>query len=402
VRSRILVVLAVLLLSSALTTQEAQAMQATAATAATASTAGAAAVGAAAVAGTSTAPSTTTAEAVLAGMSLAQRVGQLFMMGSPVDRASGPTRRALRRYHVGSVILMGNSSAGRRTVATTVRGLQSTARPAAAGVGLLVAVDQEGGHVQRLTGPGFSDMPTALTQGRWRVHTLRTRARGWAVELRKAGVNLDLAPVADTVPVALSRSNQPIGRWQREFGHRPRRVARHAVAFLRGMRDAHVGTVAKHFPGLGRVRGNTDDTAVVVDRVTRRHDHYLMPFAATAGAGVPFMMMSLASYPRLDPASPAVFSRIVIQHVLRGDLGFEGVVVSDSMTAAAVARWSPAQRAVRFVAAGGDLVLVPEVAPVPEMYDAILARARRSPSFRDRVDEAALRVLRAKQPLGLL
>ena len=374
-RSRILVVLVALLLAPALSTPALPAAQA--------------------------APGRT-ADSVLADMSLAQRVGQLLMVGSPADHAAPATTRAIRRFHVGSVILMGDSSAGRRTVATTVRGLQGAAGPAAAGTRLLVAVDQEGGHVQHLTGPGFSEMPAALTQGRWSERKLRTHARTWGDELRRAGVNLDLAPVADTVPVALAHSNQPIGRWQRELGHRPGRVARHAVAIVRGMRDARVATAAKHFPGLGRVRGNTDDTATVVDRVTRRHDRYLAPFAATVRAGVPFVMMSLASYPRLDPTAPAVFSRTVIQDVLRGDLGFQGVVVSDSLTAAAVARWSPAQRAVRFVAAGGDLVLVTTAAPVHEMYDALLARARQSRAFRARVDEAALRVLRAKQARGLL
>jgi beta-N-acetylhexosaminidase len=374
VRSRILVLLAALVLLPAVTTQAPQA-----------------------------AATERTPESVLAQMTLAQRVGQLLMVGSPADHASTATRRAIRRYHVGSVILMGNSSAGRRAVAGVVGTLQSGTGPAStAGVGLLVAVDQEGGHVQHLTGPGFSDMPTALVQGRWSLHRLRTQARGWAVELRRAGVNLDLAPVADTVPVGSARSNLPIGRWQRELGHSPTRVASHAVAIVRGMRDARVATSAKHFPGLGRVHANTDDTATVVDDVTGRHDAYLTPFAATVKAGVPFVMMSLASYPRIDKTAPAVFSHTVITDVLRGDLGFNGVVVSDSLTAAAVQRWSPAQRAVRFVAAGGDLVLVTTAAPVHEMYDALLARAQKSASFRDRVDDAALRILRAKQAQGLL
>ena len=339
-----------------------------------------------------------TPEAVLARMTLAERVGQLLMVGSPADHPASSTRRAIRRYHVGSVILMGNTTAGRAAVAHTVRSLERSG----SGPRLLVATDQEGGSVQRLRGPGFIDIPSALSQGRWRVGTLRARARRWAGDLRDAGVNLDLAPVADTVPARLSRANQPIGRWHREFGHRPRRVATHAVAFVRGMADAGVATAAKHFPGLGRVRGNTDDAATVVDRVTRRGDPYLTPFAATVRAGVPFVMMSLASYPRLDPTAPAVFSRTVIEDVLRGDLGFDGVVVSDSLEAAAVARWSPGRRAVRFVAAGGDLVLVTDAGPIPAMQRALVARAERSPAFRARVDEAALRVLRAKRLQGLL
>lgn len=345
-------------------------------------------------------PAARTPESVLADMTLAQRVGQLFMVGSAGTEASEATLSAIRHYHVGSVIVMGNQGAGRRPVARTVRELQASREPDAPR--LFVAADQEGGSVQHLTGPGFADMPSALTQGTWRAPTLRKRAGEWAGELDRAGVNLDLAPVADTVPLDRTRTNRPIGRFHREYGHWPRRVARHAAAVVRGMRDAGVATAAKHFPGLGRVRGNTDLVPTVLDRETRAHDSYLRPFAATIGAGVPFVMISLATYTRIDPAGPAAFSRTVIEGMLRGDLGFRGVVVSDSLQAAAVSRWSPGRRAVRFVRAGGDLLLVTTAAPVPEMYRALVSRARRSPAFRARVDRAALRVLRAKQAQGLL
>lgn len=344
-----------------------------------------------------------TPEQVLASMTLAQRVGQLLVVGTPATEASAGARSAIRRYHVGSVILVGNTTAGRGPVRAAVRRLQREATLAAtAGVDLLVAVDQEGGNVQRLRGSGFGAMPTARTQGRWAPARLRRAAAGWGRDLRRAGVNLDLAPVADTVPRSMRRMNQPIGRWERDFGSRPAVVGRHAAGFTRGMATAGVATAVKHFPGLGRVRGNTDHTATVVDRVTRRGDAYLAPFAATVRAGAGFVMMSLADYPRLDPDAPAVFSRTVIGEVLRGDLGFDGVVVSDSLDAAAVARWAPGQRAVRFVAAGGDLALVTSAGPIPAMHRALLRRARNDPAFRARVDEAALRVLRAKQALGLL
>jgi len=350
-----------------------------------------------------TQPEARTPEGVLASMTLGQRVGELLMVGTPTEGASAEARAAIGHYHVGGVILMGNSAKGRRSVSATTAALQRRATAAAtAGTGLLIATDQEGGQVQRLTGPGFSSMPTALSQGSWSVPTLQTRARGWAGELRAAGINLDLAPVADTVPARDAGANLPIGHWQRELGHRPAQVAGHAAAIVRGMRAAGVATAAKHFPGLGRVRGNTDFAATVVDRVTRRHDPYLRPFAATVRAGVPFMMMSLATYPRLDKTAPAAFSHRIVQRMLRRGLGFDGVVVSDSLTAVAAQRYPAGQRAVRFVRAGGDLALVPEVAPIATMYAALLATARRDPAFRTRVDDAALHVLRAKQALGLL
>ena len=114
-------------------------------------------------------------------------------------------------------------------------------------------------------------------------------------------------------------------------------------------------------------------------------------------------MMSTAYYARLDPKRPAAFSRFVVTKMLRGDLGFDGVVISDDLAnAQQVARFSPGARAVRFIRAGGDLVLSVDPAPVPEMYAAVLRRARTNARFQDLVDAAALRVLRAKQARGLL
>jgi beta-N-acetylhexosaminidase len=272
------------------------------------------------------------------------------------------------------------------------------------GVRLFIATDQEGGLVRVLQGPGFSDIPSALVQGGWSLRTLRSGAQMWAGQLHRAGVNLNLAPVMDTVPSRrAAKHNPPIGRYDREFGYTTKVVARHGVAFLRGMRAGGVETTAKHFPGLGRVRGNTDTRAGVTDRVTRRHDPYFRPFRAAVEAGVPFMMMSTAFYSRLDPAHPAAFSPFVIRTVLRGDLGFKGVVISDDLARARqVASFSPAQRALQFIGAGGDVVLVVDPDPLPAMYRAVLQRAQDSAAFRGKVNAAALRVLRAKQARHLL
>lgn len=342
---------------------------------------------------------------VLADMTLAQRVGQLFMVGTPAGEVNRVTKAQIGRFHVGNVMLTGRSYGGVQAPARVSRAMRSQVSAASTGgVGLFVSTDQEGGLVRVLQGPGFSNIPTALEQGTWEPRKLRGAAEVWAGQLRRAGVNLNLAPVMDTVPSKkAAKHNPPIGKSQREFGYTPRVVTRHGLAFLNGMADGGVVPAVKHFPGLGRVRGNTDTKAGVTDTVTTRRDAYLKPFQAAVDAGVPFVMMSTAYYSHLDSKNPAAFSPFVVSTMLRGDLGFHGVVISDDLARAAqVAGFSPAGRALRFIGAGGDIVLTVDHDPLPEMYAAVLARAQDNKTFRAKVNAAALRVLTAKQRRHLL
>lgn len=345
-----------------------------------------------------------TATDVAAGMTLRQRVGQLFMVGTPATGAASPVLAQIGRLHIGNVMLTGRSYRGVRATAGVTAALQARATAAATGgVRLFVATDQEGGYVQVLHGPGFSEIPTGLAQGRLLPVTLRTDAAMWAHQLHRAGVNLDLAPVVDTVPSArAAEGNPPIGHWQREFGYTTTKVGNHGVAFVKGMADSAVATSAKHFPGLGRVHANTDTSSGVTDRVTTRHDPYLEPFEQAVWAGVPFVMMSTAYYSRLDARRPAAFSPYVVGTMLRGDLGFHGVVISDSLCARQVQGWAPGARAVKFIRAGGDMALVTEPSVLPAMYRAVLARAKSSRTFRAKVDHAVLRILVAKHDHHLL
>jgi beta-N-acetylhexosaminidase len=345
------------------------------------------------------------AEQALRRMTLPQRVGQLFMVGTPATAASPRTLAQIGRFHVGNVMLTGRSYAGVSATSRVASRLQARATgPATARVPLLVSTDQEGGAVQVLNGPGFSQIPTALEQGRWTLRRLAGAAGTWARQLHAAGVNLDLAPVLDTVPgPAAAAQNPPIGVYDREFGYRPDVVARHGVTFARAMSSHGVAPTAKHFPGLGRVHANTDESSGVTDRVTRRHDPYLAPFARAVDAGVPAVMMSTAYYSRLDRHHPAAFSSFIIRTMLRGDLGFRKVVVSDDLgTAQQVARWSYGARAVQFLRAGGDLVLTVDPATLPAMYGAVLQRARTNDHFRALVTRSATRVLDLKAERHLI
>jgi beta-N-acetylhexosaminidase len=237
---------------------------------------------------TSAAPSDA-AHALFAKMTVAERVGQLFMVDCPSTSVADATVQAIQNYHVGSVILDGNSYLSVAQTKALTTSLEN-ANPSAAQ--LFVATDQEGGLVQRLRGPGFSQIPAAVDQVQSTPARLQLDWTGWGQELHAAGVNVDLAPVLDTVPSGID--NPPIGDLERQYGSDPTAVTTYGRAALDGLAAAGIDATVKHFPGLGRVTGNTDTTSGVRDSVTARHDAYLAPFAAAVSDNVPFVMIATA------------------------------------------------------------------------------------------------------------
>jgi beta-N-acetylhexosaminidase len=336
-------------------------------------------------------------------MSGPQRIGQLFMIGLTNDRLDAAERAAIAADHFGSMVFTKKTEEGVPGVRAVADAIQAQATKAATnGVRFFVAANQEGGLIQSLSGSGFDSIPSALSQGAMSTGSLRTNAATWGDQLVAAGVDLDLAPVSDVVPAGTDAQNAPIGQLQREYGHDPTTAASHVAAFIAGMQEAGIETSAKHFPGLGRVVGNTDVTSAVVDTVTTRDDPYLKPFARAIDAGVPFVMVSLATYERIDPDHLAVFSPTVIRGMLRGDLGFRGVVVSDSLGATAVRAIPPATRAIDFLDAGGDMIIVNRLADAVPMAEGLTSLASTDARLRDRIDDAALHILVAKDAAGLL
>jgi beta-N-acetylhexosaminidase len=329
-------------------------------------------------------------------MSEAQLVGQLFLVGI-AGAPAAEVAQAVRTYHFGSLLWQGTSTAGLAADRQATRAIQALATPAATDrVRFFIAANQEGGQVQELQGSGFSRIPSALAQGQLSTAELQRQAAVWGRQLRSAGVNLNLAPVMDVVPSATASQNAPVGALQREFGHTPQTTGAHGAAFIRGMKQAGVATTAKHFPGLGRVVGNTDFTSGVVDTVTGPKSSYLKSFQTAIKAGVPFVMVALATYTRIDPHHLAAFSSRVVR-LLRQQLHFGGVIVSDDLgAAAAVAGVSPASRAIDFLTAGGDLITSQSLPAAIAMDQAIVARAAHDAAFRATVDSAVFRILDTK------
>jgi beta-N-acetylhexosaminidase len=168
------------------------------------------------------------------------------------------------------------------------------------------------------------------------------------------------------------------------------------------MHQSGIAVSLKHFPGLGRVAGNTDFTTAT-DTTTTASDPYLQSFKDGIAANADFVMVALARYTQIDPNHLAAFSPVVMTQVLRNALGFGGVIISDDLgDTVAVASIPPATRALDFLSAGGDMIISKTSAPADAMVQAIRAQVAKDASFRQRVDDAALRILRAKQGYGLL
>jgi len=346
----------------------------------------------------------TATDGALAGWSLEEKVGQLMMVGVDAQAPKQSSNEAVDTHHVGNIFIAGRTTAGSQATQKVISSFTSKVGPGTThATPMLVATDQEGGEVQVLAGSGFSDIPSALDQSAQPRDQLVASARTWGKELADVGVNMNLAPVADLVDIARPASNEPIGRWGREYGHDAATVSSQAGAFAEGMQASKVIPTYKHFPGLGRVKDNTDTSAGVVDSTTTRSADTAVSvvFGAAIAAGAPVIMVSSATYSLIDPSAPAVFSSTIVTDMLRREMGFSGVVITDDVSAAVqVQDVSAGDRAVRAIRAGCDLVLAsadPTVAA--DMVKALISTARSDPAFAARVDESATRVLNLKKSL---
>jgi len=325
---------------------------------------------------------------VVTPLSLRRQVGQLLVSSFDGTVVPAYLRRRLAAGETAGVIAFAKNGG----LAVAWRRLTRSVQRAAGGAAL-VAVDQEGGAIRSL--PFAAPLLGQPAQGAPAV--VRALARRSATELRALGINVNLAPVADvaTGPASVMAS--------RAFSGNAVEVGAATRAAVAGLDAGGVAATAKHFPGLGAATANTDDAPATIgvsrSLLLRRE---LVPFRSAIAAGVPLVMLSHGVYPALDARRIASQSRAIATRLLRDRLGFEGVVVTDSLEAQAVLeRSGVAEAAVRSVRAGADLLLVTGSASWNEAFPKLLATARRSPAFRARVAESAARVLALKRRLRL-
>lgn len=312
-------------------------------------------------------------------LSLERLAGQAVILRFAGHPAPGYVERALRDGIAAGAILFRDNMPTPAAARALNRRLQR-----AAGGDAVICTDQEGGAVRTmLWAPSRYGQPDQRGPTRAAAATKAT-----AQALRRAGVTLNLAPVAD---VATSGS---VFRG-RTYPGGVADVSRTVGATVRAYRGTGVAPAVKHFPGLGAATGNTDDRPVTIDRPAQglvARD--LEPFRAAIAAGAPVVMTSHARYPALDARNIASQSRAIVNDLLRGRLGFDGVVVTDSLEAEAVRAYSgPGAAAVRSVRAGVDLILTTGPGSHLRVVRALMAEARRSPPFRARLTAAAARVM---------
>jgi beta-N-acetylhexosaminidase len=325
------------------------------------------------------------ATAAVDKLSLEQQVGQLVVLRFAGTTAPSYVTRAIADKRVAGAILFRDNATGPQQVTA----LTGSLRRAGGALKPVVCVDQEGGDIRIL--PWSPPERSQPAQGA--AQSAGPDALAAARALLGQGVDVSLAPVAD-VPI----SGSAIAG--RQFSTDPATASRDVAAAVRGWRGGGVAPTLKHFPGLGGATVNTDFGQATVHRSRAELDADLQPFRAGIAAGAPLVMVSSAVYPALDGEHIAAQSPVVIQTLLRGQLGFKGVAVTDSLEAAAVRAVGDVEsNAVASVAAGMDLILTTGRGSYIHVYRALLARARGDRGFRGRVRESAARVLALRQSL---
>jgi beta-N-acetylhexosaminidase len=324
------------------------------------------------------------ARADVARMPLRRQVGELLIVAFPGTRAPGYVLRALHEGRVAGVILFGGNAPSAESVQALTAQLRQAARP---GPPPIVCLDQEGGAIRTLR---FA--PSAVGQAGQRTPAAASAAAAAAARaLRKVGVNVVLGPVADVA--AGTRSSIMAGR---AYPGGASAVAVSIRAATAAYLRAAVLPVVKHFPGLGGATTNTDDAPARIGRSRIQLAADLLPFRAAIDAGAPLVMLSHARYPAFDASRLASQSHAIATDLLRGELGFDGVAMTDSLEADAALRPTGGDvgaAAVRSLRAGADLLLMTGPGSFPLVRDAVTAAAGRSAAIRARVAEAAARVL---------
>jgi beta-N-acetylhexosaminidase len=360
-------------------------------------------------------PIDTRVRAILAVMTLPEKVGQMFASyvygdsattEAPADVAAnqalygkdvGNGAAVLARYHLGGIIYFtwSGNLANPQQIGALSNGLQQAAL-ASGHVPLLISTDQEGGVVNRIGAPAAVSPGNMALGATFNPSDAYRAARVSGAELHAMGINVDDAPVVDVNTNPRNSADGP-----RAFGDRTPWVSAFAAAAVAGYQAGGVAAQAKHFPGLGDTTVNTDN-GVAVTNETRQQimDIEVPPFQAAMAAGTRSVMVAHIVAPALDPSGrPASLSRPVITGLLRGRLRYDGVVVTDALNAAALDGIPAGEVVLDAIDAGDDVLLMPP--HLPEAVQTVLDAVHTGRLSAARIDKSVYRILRMKAELGL-
>ena len=340
-------------------------------------------------------------------LSLEQAAGQMLLVGFNGGKINAGITKMIQEVGPGGVVLFDRKDPSNITSPEQVSVL-TTEIQTVSPIPAFVAIDAEGGYVNRFkTKYGFPvSVPSAENLGKGSPQETQRIATDLAVELRDAGVNLNLAPVVD---VNINPTGPAIGWLERSFSADPNMVVQHSDAFMRGMASQNIIPTLKHFPGHGSA---TEDTHLGVTDVTETYqrDMELEPYRQLIGQGYtnPIMTAHIVNNNLDATNTPATLSYAILTDLLRNDLNFKGVVISDDMQMGAIVEHYGADEAViQAIQAGVDVVLIANfgdqysLATIYETRDAIVRAVQDGRISRERVYEAADRILELKRRYNL-
>ena len=323
-------------------------------------------------------------------MSVEDMVGQMFVVSVGGTEPDYYIEKMVQERNIGGVILFGYNMKSERQTASLVCHLQKLSMETDPAVPLFVAVDQEGGDIA--SAPWVAREPAAAEVGRGGdPDEARRIALRMGRQLLRAGINTDFAPVVDT------GFGAAIG--DRSFGEDPELVARLGAAAVEGFEEAGIVSAAKHFPNHGPATSDSHVSLPVIRHDAKTVGSYdLPPFRAAIDAGLPMVMVGHLIYPAIDPDHPASLSEDAIR-ILRGDLGFSGVVVTDDLAmAGAKGGGTPSEATVEAVKAGADLLVVSS--PPQQQaaaYDAVVDAVESGEIPSSRIEKSVGRLLTVKE-----
>ena len=339
------------------------------------------------------------AQTTLESLDRAQRVGQLLMVGVDVRAATRATAW-VSRYHLGGVLLTGSTEL---TVDQAKKATDALHNAAEEDPRPMVAVDQGGGANQTLRGTDFFDIPSAAEQATWNASDTTKCTELWASALHLAGVDLTLSPVADTVLTDIVEDNPVVGKTDRALGTEPKAVSLKVDQIVKAITNQEVIATVRDFPGVGRLLTDPASSDSAVDAQMTIDDPQIAPFITGIEAGAGAVLISTATYPQLGEETPAVYAKPVISGLLRDVIGFKGVAISDDLSDTQAAAVHPLQeRGVRFIQAGGDVVVSANSSKSLAILTGMLEADQKDAEFSELVDKAALRVLAMKAEHGII
>lgn len=347
-------------------------------------------------------PTLTWSEQVRAAMTLEQKVGQLIMIAFQGTQASDMARYMIAERHVGGVLLFRGNLVSPAQVAALTRELQEVALTAPPGLPLFIAIDHEGGIVQRIV-DGVTPLPGNMALGAtWSEDDVRASAAIAATELLAMGVNMNLAPVVD---VNNNARNPVIG--VRSFGSLPEQVARWGAITLQTFQERGLVATAKHFPGHGDTAVDSHIALPAIEHgIARLEAVELLPFRTAIQAGVDAIMTAHVTFPALDPhpGLPATLSPRVVSGLLRQKLGFQGLIITDDLEMGAIVeQYSVPVAAVMALKAGADILLFRYNHDYQaQAIDAILAAVRSGEIPLERIEQSVERIVQVKAIRGLV